>query len=100
MSTDGRAWLADYRNRLDELRERAARVQLEITTLTATVTSRDGAVSATVDHTGALSGLSFGPAAESVPRERLGMLVVQATADAAAEVARRAARALDPLLDR
>lgn len=100
MTTDGRAWLAGYRNRLDELRDRAEQAQIEITTLTATVTSQDGAVSATVDHSGALRVLAFGPAAEAVPRDRLGALVVQATADAAAEVARRAKRALEPLLDR
>ncbi|WP_181779694.1 YbaB/EbfC family nucleoid-associated protein [Pseudonocardia pini] len=97
---DGRAWLADYRRRLDELRTRAEQVQTEITALTATVTSPDGAVSATVGHSGRLSGLVLGPAAEALSRERLADLVVRTAADAAAEVSRRAERALGPLLDR
>jgi DNA-binding protein YbaB len=100
MQNDGRAWLADYRRRLDDLRDRAEAAQAEITGLTATATSQNGAVSATVDHTGALSALTFGPAADTLDLSRLGGLVVQTTAEAAAEVARRAQRALAPLLDR
>ncbi|WP_345414128.1 YbaB/EbfC family nucleoid-associated protein [Pseudonocardia xishanensis] len=100
METDGRAWLADYRRRLDDLRGRAERVQAEISALSATATSPDGAVRATVGHTGALRDLAFGAAADLLPRERLAALVVATTADAAAEVARRAEQALGPLLDR
>jgi DNA-binding protein YbaB len=100
MDDPGRAWLADYRRRLDDLRDRAELVQAEISTLTATVTSPDGAVSATVGHTGALSGLVLGPASAGLSRDRLADLVVRTTSQAAAEVARRAERALGPLLER
>ncbi|WP_344427787.1 YbaB/EbfC family nucleoid-associated protein [Pseudonocardia ailaonensis] len=97
---DGAVWLEDYRRRLDDLRERAERAQAEIDGLTATVTSPDGAVSATVDRTGALSGLVLGPTAEALGRERLAALVVSTTASASAEVTRRATEALGPLLNR
>jgi len=100
MDTDGRAWLADYRRRLDDLQGRAERVQAEISTLSATATSPDGAVSATVGHTGALRELILGPAAEALSRDRLAALVVSTVAEAAADVSRRAERALGPLLER
>lgn len=97
---DGRAWLADYRDRLDALRDRAERAQQEIGAINATVRSKDGAVSASVDGSGALSGLVLAPATERMPRDRLAELVVGTVAQARAEAARRAGEALAPLLER
>ncbi|MCE0768375.1 YbaB/EbfC family nucleoid-associated protein [Pseudonocardia kujensis] len=96
---DGQAWLADYRHRIEELRGRAERAQDEIAGLTATAVSADGAVRATVDSTGALTGLTFGPAADGLGRSALAELVVTTAADATAEVSRRATAALGPLLE-
>lgn len=96
---DGQAWLADYRRRIEELRGRAELAQAEIAALTATAASPDGAVRATVDSTGALTGLTFGPAADGLGRGALAELVVATTASAAAEVSRRATAALGPLLE-
>ncbi|MFC5949791.1 YbaB/EbfC family nucleoid-associated protein [Pseudonocardia lutea] len=96
---DGQAWLADYRRRIEELRGRAERAQAEIAALTATAASPDGAVRATVDSTGALTALTFGPAADGLGRGPLAALVVATTASAAAEVSCRATEALGPLLE-
>ncbi|WP_345384751.1 YbaB/EbfC family nucleoid-associated protein [Pseudonocardia yuanmonensis] len=97
--SDGQVWLADYRRRIEELRGRAERAQAEIAALSATAASPDGAVRATVDSTGTLTGLAFGPAADGLGRGLLAELVVATTASAAAEVSRRATAALGPLLE-
>jgi len=95
---DGRAWLADYRRRIDDLRGRAEAAQAEIAGLTATATSPDGAVVVTVGGAGELTGLTFGPAAEALGRERLAEQVVSTVAAAVAEASRRTGEALAPLL--
>ncbi|MEU7811502.1 YbaB/EbfC family nucleoid-associated protein [Pseudonocardia sp. NPDC049154] len=97
--SDGQAWLDAYRRRIEELRGRAELAQAEIAALTATAASPDGAVRATVDSTGALTGLVFGPAADGLGRGALADLVVATTTSAAAEVSRRATAALGPLLE-
>ncbi|MFR9803830.1 YbaB/EbfC family nucleoid-associated protein [Pseudonocardia sp. RS010] len=96
---DGQAWLADYRRRIEELRGRAEHARAEIAELTSTAASPDGAVRATVDSSGALTGLAFGAAADGLDRGALAELVMATTARAVAEVSRRATAALGPLLE-
>jgi hypothetical protein len=90
------AWLADYRSRIDEIRVRAERAHEELAGLSATASSKDGAVTATVRRDGALSGLAFGPAAEGLSRARLAELVLATAAEAGAEVAARVAAVVAP----
>lgn len=91
------AWLADYRRRIEEIRVRAERAREELAGLSATASSTDGAVTATVGRDGALSGLAFGPAAEGLPRARLAELVLATAGEAGAEVAARVAAVVRPL---
>lgn len=85
-----RAWLDDYRDRIDRIRVRAERARDQVQQVTATARSRDGAVTVTVDPSGALAGLSFGVRADDLPRARLAELVLglarEAAADAGAQV--------------
>ena len=56
-----------------------------------------GQVVATVDGSGALTGLRFGPRAVALPPERLAELVLSAASEAASAATRRAARLVDGL---
>jgi hypothetical protein len=91
------AWLADYRTRLDEIRVCAERAHEQLAGLSATASSTDGAVTATVGRDGALSGLAFGPAAEGLSRARLAELVLATAGQARADVAAQVAAAVRPL---
>ncbi|MCW0213525.1 MAG: YbaB/EbfC family nucleoid-associated protein [Pseudonocardia sp.] len=82
----GEAWLADYRRRVEGIRARAERARSRLEGLTATASSPDGAVTATVGPGGTLTGLAFGPAAEGLSRARLAALVLAAAGEARAEV--------------
>lgn len=94
---DARAWLADYRSRMEDLRGRAERAQARLAGLTATASSRDSAVTVTVDGSGALVELRFGARAEEMPRARLAELVLSLSREAAAEVARQVRAVVEPV---
>jgi DNA-binding protein YbaB len=95
---DGRAWLASYEERLQDIGGRARRAQAELAGVEATATSRDEAVTVTVDPAGALRSLVLGEAANGLTREQLAAAVVGTARQAHAEAARMAAAAVAPLL--
>jgi DNA-binding protein YbaB len=95
---DGRAWLASYEERLQDIGGRAQRARAELAGVEATATSRDGAVTVTVDPAGALRSLVLGEAADGLTREQLAAAVVGTAREAHADAARRAAEAVAPLL--
>ncbi|MBW0104786.1 YbaB/EbfC family nucleoid-associated protein [Pseudonocardia sp. KRD291] len=95
--SDTRAWLADYRGRMEELRGRAERAQAQLEGLTATAASRDGAVTVTVNGSGALLELRFGSRAEDVPRNRLAELVLSLSREAAADASRQVREVVEPV---
>ena len=86
-----------YRVRMDGVLDRAERVRAELAAVRETAGTADGAVVATVDGSGALTGLRFGPRATTLSPERLAELVLAAAADAASSAARRAARLVEGL---
>ena len=94
---DTRAWLADYRSRIEDLRGRAERAQALLAGLSATAASRDGAVSVTVNGSGALVELRFGVRAEEMPRARLADLVLSLSREAAADASRKVREVVEPV---
>lgn len=95
--TDTRAWLADYRGRMEDLRGRAERAQAQLAGLTATATSRDAAVTVTVNGSGALLELRFGARAEEMSRARLAELVLSLSREAAADASRQVREVVEPV---
>lgn len=95
---DGTTWVQDYRRRLDEIGRRAATAQAALAELTATATSRDGAVTVTVAPSGALQRLALGERAEALSRVQLAEAVLATARAAHADAAARAAEAVAPLV--
>jgi hypothetical protein len=79
---DAEEWLAGYRARLTDLEARAGRAQDALAHAEATVTSRDGAVTATVDAGGGLRSLVLDDRTTQMTRAQLAAAIV-ATAGAA-----------------
>lgn len=94
---DAGSWLADYRGRMEDLRGRAERAQAQLAGLTATASSRDGAVTVTVNGSGALLDLRFGVRAEEMPRARLAELVLSLSREAAADASRQVREVVEPV---
>ncbi|TWF79190.1 YbaB/EbfC DNA-binding family protein [Pseudonocardia hierapolitana] len=94
---DGREWLDDYRNRLEDVRARAARAERALAAVAGAATSRDGAVVVTVDQAGALQHLELTEHAEVLSRKELAATVVDTARRAREEAARQAEAALVPV---
>ncbi|MEU4801921.1 YbaB/EbfC family nucleoid-associated protein [Actinosynnema sp. NPDC023587] len=98
MTTDHRAQvdelLADYRRSRDQL----ASVQRELAGVTATATSPDGAVTATVGARGSLTGLELADAAYRLRPGQLAQVILRTAREAATEAAERTYRVLGPVL--
>jgi DNA-binding protein YbaB len=94
---DGREWLAGYQDRLQQVRERAARAERELATVAGSATSRDGAVTVTVDRAGALQHLELTEHAEVLTRAQLAAAVVDTARRARQEAARQAEAVLVPV---
>jgi len=95
---DGREWLSGYQERLQDIRARAARAQRELAAATGTATSRDGAVTVTVNPAGALQSLVLTERAEGMSRVQLATAVLTTARRAQHEAAQRAEAALVPVL--
>lgn len=98
LTMDGRAWLASYEERLQDIGGRAERAQRALADVEATATSRDGAVTVTVNPAGALQRLELGERSTALTREQLAAAVQSTARQAQAEAARLAAAAVTPLL--
>ena len=95
---DGDQWLASYQERLQEFGARAARAQRALAGVSATATSRDGAVTVTVDPAGVMQRLVLSERTETMTRVQLAASVVATAHEARAEAARRATAAVAPLI--
>ncbi len=95
---DGEQWLASYRERLGTLGMRAAQARDALAGVEATASSRDGAVTVTVDPAGALQRLVLGERSAELSRVQLAAAVLATAREAQGEAARRAAEAVAPLL--
>jgi len=85
---DASEWLPDYRRRVAEAGVRALRTQTALREVQETASSRDGAVTVTVDPGGALRRLVLGERADRLSRAQLAETVL-ATAGEAHERAQR-----------
>lgn len=92
-----RAWLDDYRDRMDRIRIMAEQARDLVRQVSATARTRDGAVTVTVDQSGALTGLTLGVRADDVPRARLAELVLRLAREAAADAAAQVQVIVGPL---
>lgn len=80
------------------LAARAAEAREQIRHLAGTASSQDGAVTVTVNGGGALQSLSFGPAADQVPRNRLADLVMTTARRAQARASQQIIAIMTPLV--
>jgi DNA-binding protein YbaB len=97
-TVDAAAWLDDYRRRLADIGHRARAAQAELAAVEATATSRDGAVSVTVNPAGALQRLVLADRAADLTRLQLAETVLTTARRAQAEAAELATRAMAPLI--
>jgi DNA-binding protein YbaB len=94
---DGREWLAGYQDRLQDLRVRAVQAERALATVVGTATSRDGAVTVTVDQAGALQHLELTEHAEVLSRKELAATVLDTARQARREASAQAEAALVPV---
>lgn len=76
----------------------AAEAKARLQRIAATATSADGAVTVTVNTSGALQELSFGPRADELGRARLAAVVVATTKRAQVEAAQQMKGVMAPLI--
>lgn len=95
---DGEQWLASYQGRLQDIRARATRAQAALAGIEGTASSRDGAVTATVDPSGTLRRLVLSERTETMTRVQLAAAVVATAAQAQGAAARQATEAIAPLI--
>lgn len=76
-----------FEHRVQQNVERAQQLSERMQDRTATVASPGGEVRVTVDSTGGLAGLQFGPAAQRLSLDRLAGLVLQTSQRAQAQLA-------------
>ncbi|MGW4489465.1 YbaB/EbfC family nucleoid-associated protein [Amycolatopsis sp. NPDC004368] len=81
-----------------EIGQRAAEAQERLKRVAATATSTDGAVTVTVNTSGALQQLSFGPRADEISRSALAAAVVATAHRAQAQAAQQLHAIMAPLI--
>jgi DNA-binding protein YbaB len=94
----GTEWLQDWERRVAQLGEQARQAQGALRGLTGTASSASGAVTVTVNSSGALEQLVFTERAEELSRPKLAEAVLEAARRAHASAARSSADALRPLV--
>jgi YbaB/EbfC DNA-binding family protein len=90
--------LAEYRARVAGIAERAQAARQQIAAVRGTETSSDGAVTVSVNASGALEDLSFGSAADSIPLSELASTILRTSRKARIRAATAGADALVPLI--
>lgn len=81
-----------------EIRQRAAEAQEQLKHVSATATSQDGAVTATVNTAGALQELQFGSRADEMPRAALAAAVLATARRAQAQAAQQLTAIMAPVI--
>jgi DNA-binding protein YbaB len=95
---DPKQLVDSYTQDVSALAARATEARERIRHLAGTASSQDGAVTVTVNGGGALQGLSFGPAADRVPRERLAEVVLATARRAQAQASQQILAIMTPLV--
>lgn len=96
--TDPHAIVDDLDRQAQDLLHRAEKTKADIAKVTGVATSDDGAATVTVSATGALMGVSFGRAADKLPKERLAEAVMAAARKAQATAAQQVTTLMTPLI--
>ena len=87
-----------YKRDIQNLKQRAEETRKQLKALTGTQRSPDGAVTATVNAGGQLQSLTFGAAADSMPRARLAELVLATARQAQAKADSQITKVMAPLI--
>ena len=95
---NAQTWVADYRDRLSDMRARAEHAQEALAAAEATVTSPDGAVTVTVNPAGALRKLVLAERTAAMTRTALAAAILATAQTAQARASRVAMDAMVPLL--
>jgi DNA-binding protein YbaB len=95
---DSNQVVAAYQQEVAEIAGRAEEAKERIKSLTGTATSRDGAVTVTVSGAGALLDVSFGAAADRVPRAQLAAAIMAAARQAQAQASQQILAIMEPLV--
>ena len=90
--------LSEYLQEVDTLAKKAEEAKRQLKQLAGTLTSEDGAVTLTVNAAGALQSLSFGPRADTMPKERLAQLVLSTSRRAQIQAAQQVTSILAPIV--
>jgi DNA-binding protein YbaB len=83
---------------MPEIARRAAEAKARLERIAATATSPDGAVTVTVNTSGALQELTFGPRADELPRARLAASVVATAKRAQVQAAQQLTSVMAPVI--
>lgn len=94
----GQEYVESYRQRLDEIKQRADGAVSELSEISATPHSRDNAVSVTVNPSGGLEDLQLGKGTERMSPERLQKLILETARQAQADAGRQVEAAMKSLL--
>ena len=95
---DPDAVVASYQKDLQDLKQRADETRKQLKALTGTQTSPDGAVTLTVNAGGQLQNLTFGPAADSIPKTKLAELILATARQAQAKADSQITKVMAPLI--
>ena len=95
---DSNQVIASYQQEVAEIAARAEEAKERIKNLTGTATSPDGAVTVTVSGAGALKDVSFGGAADRVPRAQLAGAIMAAARQAQAQASQQILAIMEPLV--
>jgi len=87
-----------YTQDVSGLAERAVEAREQIRNLAGTASSQDGAVTVTVNGGGALQSMSFGPAADDMPRGRLADMVMTTARRAQSQASQQILAIMAPLI--
>jgi DNA-binding protein YbaB len=90
--------LSGYMQEVDALAKKAEEAKRQLKELSGTLTSSDGAVTVTVNAAGALQRLSFGRAADDMPKDRLAALVISTAHQAQVQAAQQVTSILAPIV--
>src|SRR3569833_3122645 len=83
---------------MPDIARRAAEAKARLERVSATASSADGAVTVTVNTSGALQELTFGPRADELPRARLAQAVLAAAKRAQVDAAQQLAAIMAPVI--
>ncbi|MGH3436629.1 MAG: YbaB/EbfC family nucleoid-associated protein [Sciscionella sp.] len=96
--TSSSEWLDSYQQDVGNLAQRAEEAKAKLQQVASTLTSADGAVTVTVNASGALQELKFGAKADDLPRTQLASAVVATARRAQAQAAQQVTAVMAPMI--